>query len=777
TDDERFQIGVGDPVAATPETTLSTYTISGGNINCGGWYSRIGYNWGYGKLAMSGTSQFSTNSRLYLGDTHGHGVLEMSGDAYMYSGGYFHMAPGADCVGELTMSGSAKIETNTTAGTSSVYLGRAGGHAAIQMTDASHLIETSTGTAYLGAGGVGSECAVTLGTAATGDDHTAYMSFGGGMVIGGGSSNPATTDVYSYGDVDLYDHTSITAGGKVTVGLWNYSYGNLNLHDDSAFTINGADLVLGDSNDAGGTYNAGPGGNGTATVSDSSTLTIGNWAVIGQYNQGHGTLEVKDHASVTINGGTRVGWKVGQGTLRLTSPTTAGDPATVSIGSDLFIGQDGDSATAQSKGYLYVNEGTLLTVGDDLLIGEGDNAVGLMEMTGGTVTVGDWFCLARTGPATSGTLNMSGDAAITAGGLVLFGNGYSGTGSSGIATLSDNASFTGNQEIAIAWGGVGTVTVGDGTAPVVGDPGALLHAGSDIMLCNDLDDAVATLNINVGGTVETPYIKTNSGISATVNFDGGLLKALGSDVPEVLDPATPAIPFLSNLALVTNPDYAPTLTLNVMEGGARIDTNGFTDTITEGLVDGDGLDGGLTKLGDGTLILAGTSTYTGDTTVTAGALAVDGSIASDVCVNSGAALLGNGTVTGNVDVATGGSIGPGGSIGTLTVDGDVSLCGTLDIEYNSETKAIDVLNVSGELDLSTATISFSDLGAGTFGCGPYVFATYGTLVGSPAIEVDVPDGLRVDYAYLGNSIALVPEPSMLLLLASLLAFAAIRRRR
>jgi autotransporter-associated beta strand protein len=61
----------------------------------------------------------------------------------------------------------------------------------------------------------------------------------------------------------------------------------------------------------------------------------------------------------------------------------------------------------------------------------------------------------------------------------------------------------------------------------------------------------------------------------------------------------------------------------IQAGGARIDTNNFTITVSQALLtDPVSSGGGLTKDGGGTLTLTGANTYTGPTTVTAGTLSL-----------------------------------------------------------------------------------------------------------------------------------------------------------
>ncbi|MBN2580905.1 MAG: PEP-CTERM sorting domain-containing protein, partial [Pirellulales bacterium] len=194
----------------------------------------------------------------------------------------------------------------------------------------------------------------------------------------------------------------------------------------------------------------------------------------------------------------------------------------------------------------------------------------------------------------------------------------------------------------------------------------------------------------------------------------------------------------------------------------------------------------------------------GATTITGGTLALEGSASiatsSGIAVESGATfdvsgltstftlgdgqtLAGNGTVVGAVIAAAGSSIEPGGSIGELTMTGDVTIGGTLEVQYNgAEDPAVDLLTIDGNLVLDGATFDFQALGD-PLTAESYVFATFtpSGLTGT-ATESNVPEGYVVTYDNAGGTISLVlvPEPSSFILLGlgllGFLGFAKVRRR-
>ena len=129
-----------------------------------------------------------------------------------------------------------------------------------------------------------------------------------------------------------------------------------------------------------------------------------------------------------------------------------------------------------------------------------------------------------------------------------------------------------------------------------------------------------------GGTLTTPLITRypQPNVTATLNFNGGTLTPSGTAGTSLLD----------NLTYAT-----------VQAGGAVFNTAGLSATVDQTLRHDPALgataDGGLTKLGTGTLTLNNGSTYTGPTTVTAGTLAV----AAPTALGSGTVALNGGTLS------------------------------------------------------------------------------------------------------------------------------------
>lgn len=89
----------------------------------------------------------------------------------------------------------------------------------------------------------------------------------------------------------------------------------------------------------------------------------------------------------------------------------------------------------------------------------------------------------------------------------------------------------------------------------------------------------------------------------------------------------------------------------------------------------------ITKVGTGTLTLAGANTYYGLTKVDGGTLVMNGTTPGAAEVNSGAVLAGTGSFAGTVTVNAGGTLAPGDSPGKITVGAlNLTSSGTLAME-------------------------------------------------------------------------------------------------
>lgn len=244
--------------------------------------------------------------------------------------------------------------------------------------------------------------------------------------------------------------------------------------------------------------------------------------------------------------------------------------STLSLTSNYFMVGENSSGGANTSTVVFNQSGGTIT-GNNAEVGR-FGSYGTFNLSGGTFKLANTLRIAD--QSGGGTVGPVGTVNITGGtmqvGSAAVGYRTSGYTATGILTIS-SGSFTSTNVVTVGAGGAGTV---------------------------------GTVNLD-GGTFTALQIKTSAGAASTFNFNGGTL--------------TPTISFTTFFTGLT--------TANVRDGGAIIDTNGKNITIAQNLlhstIDGDAdTDGGLTKLGAGTLTLTGANDYTGDTLVNAGTLSL-----------------------------------------------------------------------------------------------------------------------------------------------------------
>jgi autotransporter-associated beta strand protein len=311
-----------------------------------------------------------------------------------------------------------------------------------------------------------------------------------------------------------------------------------------------------------------------------------------------------------------------------------------------------------------------------------------------------------------GSVTFASNAVISAtGGATAFGRDTTGGNRSANVTLKDNAAVTlavcsmgGNQA-----GGSVTLTLQNN---------ALLSMGANLFNVHYVarSTAVTTLRLNGGTFLAGGFSKTNTTYTNIINFNGSVLKAGAA--------SSSFLPAFNTQSAV------------VQAGGAKFDDNGFSITIAAPLIHDSTLgatpDGGLVKLGAGTLTLSGANTYTGGTLVSNGTLLIAGNNGpSAISINSAGTLAGTGSVGGTVSVNSGGTLAPGPGAGTLTINNNLVLNPGALLNFELGTVSDQVV-VTGNLTLG-GTLNVTNVAG--FGTNTYLLITYsGTLAGMlPAI--------------------------------------------
>ena len=309
--------------------------------------------------------------------------------------------------------------------------------------------------------------------------------------------------------------------------------------------------------------------------------------------------------------------------------------------------------------------------------------------------------------ATSGSFDTTSQNFKFNGSSVAFANGNN--------VLFDDTA-TGTHNIVVTSGGVAPSAVSfnntnasagyNFTGGAINSPGMLTTVGNGSITLANANTYVGGVNLSngsvtlaAGGILTTPAFTAGSG---TLNLNGGILQAYN-----------------------TNASFLTGTVINVLPGGGTIDTQGFNVTVAETLTAGTGgTDGGIVKIGSGTLTLQGHSSYVGGTTVNAGTVVLAaggaaGTVEGPLTINSG----------GTVNTTTVDAIGftTGVAVTTLTVNSG----GTFNIGVNANEGYVTNLVMAG------GTVSSSGGGSFNFNTGFNITSVASATTGTISSNVSV----------------------------------------
>jgi autotransporter-associated beta strand protein len=430
----------------------------------------------------------------------------------------------------------------------------------------------------------------------------------------------------------------------------------------------------------------------------------GNWTFLGRAG-GSGTINLADTTNTTTNVGALTGFGMGSGNFANTGNVYIGGVYYDGNGTGVFNVNTSGSFTANlvdvadgqgntGVGTLNIDNGTVASAGE---FWTGAGGVGVTNQDGGTATSASWFVIGRGG---QGTYNLMGGT-LTANGTVTM---ASFAGANGTLNMSGGVL---NAKLAyyVGEGANGTVNLsGNGVINVTNATlGMRLGVNSG---------ATGQVNLN-GGVINTPIVTQGAG-SGTFNFNGGTLRAAANNGT-----------FMNGLTQA-----------NVRNGGAVIDSNGFGITIGQALahstIGGDNAtDGGLTKIGAGSLTVTANNSFTGPTNISAGALIVGGSGA----INSTSGITVNGA-TARFASTSSTAVSPIVTLTSGAVDG-TGVINTVNVASSAANTIANGAGGAGALTIGALTFS----GAGNFnlnvgGTTPEVTATTIATSGTNNIAVN-----------------------------------------
>jgi len=359
--------------------------------------------------------------------------------------------------------------------------------------------------------------------------------------------------------------------------------------------------------------------------------------------------------TITLSGSNTFtgGLNITAGNLALThnnaagaGPVTNSSSGLIYVGSGVVVTNDLTFTTSTTDLNLRCDNGTGTWAGNVTNLGSGVSF--RPGSDGGTlIFTGNALIGARNFIVPRGSVQFASNSVISAtGSATAFGRDGSAGNRSANVTIRDNAVVT-----------LGVCNLGGGQAggnvTVTLQNNAQLNCSGSFDL-NNVNRTTATTFLRLNGGVMTVglFTKTKTSQTNVIQFNGGVLRGV----------TLPAFNASSNW---------------VQAGGAIFDSSQVQAPLLHDPSLGSTLDGGLTKLGSGTLVLEGTNTYTGGTIVSNGwlTLLANGSISNTafIRVDAGATLHANNTIGATLPVTKGYLSGNGTILGRVIVMSNTTL--------------------------------------------------------------------------------------------------------